>query len=101
MISDGDEQELDPSLITHNITHHFTCHPFLIRPHKLLRPDDYDRFRLPVTSKVVAGEYLHSNVGAIDTGIRELRRHRETADGIAKTVRTKDGKVPQIKSIHA
>jgi broad specificity phosphatase PhoE len=61
--------------------------------------DDYDRLSLTGHKQAyVAGEYIHSVANTIDTIYSgTARRHRETADGIAKTVRTKDGKVPQIK----
>jgi len=61
--------------------------------------DDYDRLSLTGHKQAyVAGEYLHASAGPIDVIYSgELRRHLETADGIAKTVRTKDGKVPKIK----
>src|SRR5215831_18649848 len=61
--------------------------------------DDYDRLSLTGHKQAyVAGEYLHASAGAIDVIFSgTARRHLETADGIAKTVRTRDGKVPQIK----
>jgi broad specificity phosphatase PhoE len=61
--------------------------------------DDYDRLSLTGHKQAyVAGEYLHATANTIDTIYSgELRRQVETAEGIAKTVRTKDGKVPQIK----
>jgi len=61
--------------------------------------DDYDRLSLTGHKQAyVAGEYLHAVANTIDTIYSgTARRHRETADGIAKTVRTKEGKVPQIK----
>lgn len=61
--------------------------------------DDYDRLS-PTGHKqaLVAGEYLHSVANTIDTIYSgTARRHRETAEGIAKTVRTKEGKTPEIK----
>jgi len=60
--------------------------------------DDYDRLSLTGHKQAyVAGEYLHASAGSIDTIYSgTARRHRETADVIAKTVRTKDGKVPQL-----
>jgi len=60
--------------------------------------DDYDRLSLIGHKQAyVAGEYLHT-VGSIDTIYSgPARRHLETAQGIAKTVRTKEGTVPAIK----
>jgi broad specificity phosphatase PhoE len=61
--------------------------------------DNYDRLSLTGHKQsYVAGEFLHSNAGAIDCIYSgELRRQVETAESIAKTVRTKDGRVPEIK----
>ena len=61
--------------------------------------DDYDRLSLTGHKQsYVAGEFLHSNAGAIDCIYSgALRRQVETAEGIAKTVRTKTGKPPEIK----
>ncbi len=60
--------------------------------------DDYDRLSLLGHKQAyIAGEYLRSaatTVDAIYSGA--LLRQLETAEGIAKTVRTKDGKVPKI-----
>jgi broad specificity phosphatase PhoE len=61
--------------------------------------DDYDRLS-PTGHKqaLVAGEYLHSLSGTIDVIYSgTARRHLETAQGIAKTVLTKEGKTPEIK----
>jgi len=61
--------------------------------------DDYDRLSLTGHKQAyVTGEYLHASAGAIDAIYAgSMRRQIETAEGIAKTVRTKDGKVPEIK----
>jgi broad specificity phosphatase PhoE len=61
--------------------------------------DNYDRLSLTGHKQAyVAGEFLHSNAGAIDCIYSgELRRQVETAEGIAKTVRTRDGRVPEIR----
>jgi broad specificity phosphatase PhoE len=61
--------------------------------------DDYDRLSLTGHKQAyVAGEYIHASAQTIDVIYSgNARRHLETADGIAKTVRTKDGKIPQIK----
>ena len=60
--------------------------------------DDYDRLSLTGHKQAyVAGEFLSSVATTIDRIYSgTARRHRETAEGIAKTVRTKDGKIPQI-----
>ena len=61
--------------------------------------DDYDRLS-PTGHKqaFVAGEYLHAVSGTIDAIYSgTARRHMETAEGIAKTVRTKEGKTPKIE----
>jgi broad specificity phosphatase PhoE len=61
--------------------------------------DDYDRLSLTGHKQAyVAGEYLKSVANTVDMIYSgTARRHLETADGIAKTVRTKEGKVPQIE----
>jgi broad specificity phosphatase PhoE len=61
--------------------------------------EDYDRLSLTGHKQAyVAGEYLHSLANVVDTIYSgSARRHRETAEGIAKTVRTKTGAVPPIK----
>ena len=61
--------------------------------------DDYDRLSLTGHKQAyIAGEYLGAVANTVDVIYSgEARRHLETADGIAKTVRTKDGEVPQIK----
>ncbi|HYM34777.1 MAG TPA: histidine phosphatase family protein, partial [Steroidobacteraceae bacterium] len=47
----------------------------------------------------VAGEHLQAAASAIDAIYSgTARRHLETAEGIAKTARTKDGNVPEIKT---
>jgi len=61
--------------------------------------DDYDRLSLKGHKQAyVAGEYLHAAAATIDTiHAGSARRHIETAEGIAKTVRTKNGAVPRIE----
>jgi broad specificity phosphatase PhoE len=61
--------------------------------------EDYDRLSLTGHKQAyVAGEYLNASTGAIDAiYCGTMRRHRETADGIAKTVRTKNGQIPEIR----
>lgn len=61
--------------------------------------DDYDRLSLTGHKQAyVAGEYLHAAAATIDTILAgSARRHLETAEGIAKTVRTKSGAVPRIE----
>ncbi|MBC7982474.1 MAG: histidine phosphatase family protein [Candidatus Obscuribacterales bacterium] len=61
--------------------------------------DDYDRLS-PLGHKQaeIAGEYFHANAGVIDVIYSgTARRHLETAQGIAKTVRTSSGGVPEIR----
>jgi len=61
--------------------------------------DDYDRLSLTGHKQAyVAGQHLHAAAKTIDTIYSgPAKRHIETAEGIAKTVRTKEGKVPTIK----
>jgi len=60
---------------------------------------DYDRLSLTGHKQAyVAGEYLQAAAGAIDAIYSgTARRHLETAEGIAKTARTGDGRIPEIK----
>ncbi len=61
--------------------------------------DDYDR--LSVTGHKqsrVAGEYLQGIAKTVDTIYAgSLRRHVETADGIAQSVKTQEGNRPEIR----
>ena len=63
--------------------------------------DDYDRLSLTGHKQAyVAGEYLHASAGPIDVIYSgELRRHLETADGIAKTVRTAVANAENTQSV--
>lgn len=61
--------------------------------------DDYDRLS-PTGHRqsLVTGEYLDGVAGSIDLiYCGNARRHLETAQGIAKTVRTKAGQPPEIR----
>jgi broad specificity phosphatase PhoE len=61
--------------------------------------DDYDRLSVAGHRQaLLAGEYLRAAATTIDTiYCGSARRHLETAVGIAKTVRTADGRSPTIE----
>jgi broad specificity phosphatase PhoE len=98
---DASEEQRFLTRHTSLVTRHFPMATIYLIRHAQASfgTDDYDRLSLTGHKQAyVAGEYLHSLAGVVDAIYSgTARRHLETAEGIAKTVRTKDGKVPQIK----
>jgi broad specificity phosphatase PhoE len=92
------------TLLTHHslpLTHLHAMSTLLLLRHAQASfgTDDYDRLSLTGHKQAfVAGEYVRAAVQTVDAIYSgTARRHQETAQGVAKSVRTKDDKVPEIK----